>query len=71
MRVRLVLGVIGNVLRVFSIAFLAPILMAAYEGDWDVAGAFAFALWVSAGLGWVFGRWFEKTRFLRMDLGRL
>ena len=44
MRLSLVLGVIGQLLRLFSVAFLAPLGMALYDGSWVEAGHFAVAL---------------------------
>ncbi len=64
MRVSLVLGVIGNLLRLFSIAFLAPIFMAMIDGEYQVAGYFAISLVAAAAIGSVMARGFQKTDFL-------
>ncbi|HEX9793688.1 MAG TPA: TrkH family potassium uptake protein [Planctomycetota bacterium] len=44
MRIALVLEVIGELLRLFALAFLAPLSLALYDGETEVAGHFAIAL---------------------------
>jgi trk system potassium uptake protein TrkH len=43
-RLPLVFGVVGQLLRVFSVAFLPPLLLALYDREWWVAVHFAVAL---------------------------
>ena len=50
MRLALVLGVIGKILRIYSVAFIPPLLLATYnayqelEGDYSAAIGFAVAI---------------------------
>ena len=70
MRVRLVLGVIGFFLRMFALAFIPPFVMAlanmvqGHPESGAVPG-FATALAVTAGIGWLFSRGFERSPLLR------
>jgi trk system potassium uptake protein len=50
-RLALVFGVVGQLIRLFSIAFLAPMAFAALERDWTSTWHFA----VAAGCGLIFG----------------
>ncbi len=44
MRLLLVFGVVGQLLRVFSMAFVPPVLLALFDGQWWSAAHFAVAL---------------------------
>lgn len=71
MRVVLVLGVIGNLLRLFALAFVPPIVLAlvdaqqGIEGQVEVAGWFGISLAITFLFGTWLARWFERTRFLQ------
>ncbi len=65
MRLSLVCGVIGHLLRLFSLAFLPPIALAMVDGEYWDAEYFAIALAASAAAGWFFGRWWPKEPTLR------
>ncbi len=74
MRVAPVLGVIGKLLRFFSIGFLPPLLLALYDGwsgvpgQYQVAGHFALALLLTFGGGSLFALGFlHKPRFRRPE----
>lgn len=56
MRLSLVLGLIGQLLRLFSPAFLVPLAVAFWEGHYASAGYFALSLAAAAGTGWWLGR---------------
>ena len=64
MRVVLVLGVVGNLLRIFAVAFVPPLLLAMVDGEMEVAGWFAIALVATFLAGTFLARWFERTKFL-------
>lgn len=64
MRLSLVFGVIGNLLRFFALAFIPPLLLALVDGDTAIAQYFALAAAASLGAGWLLARSFEPTRFL-------
>jgi len=64
-RLSLVFGVIGHLLRLFSVAFLPPLILAMLQSEYDVASHFAVSLAVCAGAGWYFCRWFPKEPLLR------
>ncbi len=51
MRLLLVFGVVGQLLRVFSAAFVPPLLLALVDREWSVAGHFAAALGASLTAG--------------------
>jgi trk system potassium uptake protein TrkH len=51
MRISLVLSVIGALLRVFSLAFLAPILIALIDGEWASLLHFVISMAVTALVG--------------------
>ena len=65
MRLSLVCGVIGHLLRIFSLVFLPPLGLALWEGDYEVASHFAVSLAVCAAAGWYFGRFFSNAPILR------
>lgn len=65
MRLSLVFGVIGHLMRLFSLAFLPPLLLAMWQAEYDVAAHFAVSLAVCAGVGWYFGRAFSRAPILR------
>ncbi len=65
MRILLVLGVIGHLLRLFSLAFLAPILLAVLDTDYEEAGHFAIALVASLLCGQVFVLGHRKVQVFR------
>lgn len=56
MRVPVVLGVIGNLLRLYSLAFLGPLALALYEQDYHSVRSFGVALLAAAAIGSVFAR---------------
>ncbi len=64
MRLSLVFGVIGHLLLLFAPAFLPPLGLAFFQGNYNVAGHFAVALAASAGVGWFFSRWFKRAPVL-------
>ncbi|KAA3605194.1 MAG: TrkH family potassium uptake protein [Planctomycetota bacterium] len=66
MRISLVLGVIGQLLRYFCLAFLAPLGLALFDGEYDVAGHFAVASVVSLIAGIVLAKSFRRG----MNFGR-
>ena len=65
MRLSLVFGVIGHLMRLFSLAFAPPLLLAMWQGEYDVAAHFAVSLAACAGAGWYFGRGFSRAPILR------
>lgn len=65
MRLSLVFGVIGHLMRLFSLAFVPPLLLAMWQTEYDVAAHFAVSLAVCAGTGWYFGRSFSRAPILR------
>lgn len=68
MRILLVLSVVGQLLRLFSLAFAAPILMAFYDGQVDSAVRFGIAAALAFGAGTVFSRAFDKKqKFYRAE----
>lgn len=50
MRIFLVLGVIGQIARLFSLAFVPPILQALWDGDWSEFAFFAGPLFLAQAL---------------------
>ncbi len=64
MRLSLVFGVIGHLILLFAPAFLPPLGLAFFQGHYDVAGHFAIALAVTAGLGWALSRLFPRSPLL-------
>ena len=64
MRLALILGVLGNLLRVFSLAFLPPLILALVDGEFDVARHFAISLAIAAAAGSILARTFERSRLL-------
>jgi trk system potassium uptake protein TrkH len=64
-RLSLVFGVIGHLLRLFSVAFLPPIALALADQELVIAEHFAVALAAAAGVGWYFERWFPTEPVLR------
>ncbi len=56
MRLQLVFGLIGHLLLLFSPAFLLPLGLAFWEGEYASAGHFALSLAAAAGAGWLLGR---------------
>lgn len=71
MRVALVLGVVGHFVRLFSLAFLPPLILALHDGEsalhsgrFDAAEHFAVTLVACAALGWLLGRWFPREPLL-------
>lgn len=70
MRIPLVLSVIGELLRVFSLAFLVPIVMAIIDGAWMSLLDFAIALVITAATGFALTRLFTsktKQTFTRLE----
>ena len=65
MRLALVFGVIGHLLRLFSLAFLPPLVLALADGELAVAEHFVVALIATAGVGWFFARSFPRELLLR------
>ena len=65
MRLSLVFGVIGHLLLLFSLAFLPPLALSLFQGDYATAGHFGVALAASAACGWWLGRGFPKEPILR------
>lgn len=70
MRLRLVLSVIGYLLRLFALAFVPPLVMAVYlavrgEAAWWAPVAFFAAMVVTGTWGWLLARGFERTPSLR------
>jgi trk system potassium uptake protein TrkH len=65
LRIALILGVLGNLLRVFSLAFLPPLILALVDGELIVAKHFAISLGISVVLGSILARTFEPARLLR------
>jgi trk system potassium uptake protein TrkH len=55
MRMLLVSGVIGRLTKYFSIAFLPPLLMACWDQEWKVAGAFALSAFIALITGRLMG----------------
>lgn len=56
MRLRLVFGVVGRLVGPFAIAFLPPLLLALFVGDWAEAGVFAIAGVATLALGYALAR---------------
>ena len=65
MRVLLVLGVIGHLLRLFSVAFIAPILLAVFDSNYEVALHFVVALLSTLLAGQVFVQGYRPVRLFR------
>ena len=65
MRVLLVLGVIGHLLRLFSLAFIAPIVLALADRDYAVALYFAVALLATLLTGQILVRGYRPVRLFR------
>ena len=62
MRVALVLGVIGQLLRLFSVAFVPPLLLALWDRKFESAGHFALALAASVLVGSLLARLFDERK---------
>lgn len=60
MRVLVVLAIIGQFLRFFSLAFLAPTLVALVEGEWWAAGQFAGSMAITLVFGQLVSRAYTK-----------
>lgn len=65
MRLAIIGGVIGHQLKLFALAFLAPIGLALVDGDHSSAAWFAISLAVAYGSGWSLSRGFRPTRYLQ------
>ena len=65
MRVLLVLRVIGHLLRLFSVAFIAPIVLALSDRDYQVALQFVVARLATLGAGHIFVQGYRPVRFFR------
>jgi trk system potassium uptake protein TrkH len=71
MRLALVLGVIGKILRIYSVAFIPPLLLATYnayheiEGDYSAAIGFAVAAMATLGCGFLLNLASEKDQNFR------
>ncbi len=65
MRLSLVFGLIGHLLLLFSMAFLVPLGLAVFQGEYVTAGHFALSLLIAAGVGWWFGRRLPRKPMLR------
>jgi len=64
-RISLVLGVIGQLLRLFSVAFVPPILLALWDGDWMAAIGFAGTLVAAMVVGSLLARLFAPVSVFR------
>ncbi|MCA9521191.1 MAG: TrkH family potassium uptake protein [Myxococcales bacterium] len=62
MRLLIVFGVVGQLLRLFSLAFVLPLLIAAVELDWTIAGHFAIALTSTLAFGFLFSTGFRPPK---------
>ncbi|MDP7061858.1 MAG: TrkH family potassium uptake protein [Planctomycetota bacterium] len=73
MRIALVLGVIGRLLKVFCFAFVPPLCLAAWDawqgaGSWTEAGHFSISLGVTWCCGWLASQLFvPKADFRRAE----
>ena len=67
MRLVLVFGVVGQLLRYFSAAFLPPLALAVFESDWSAVSEFAFALLLSFVVGTLTGRGLPQSPNLHRD----
>ncbi|MFT7516892.1 MAG: trk system potassium uptake protein TrkH [Myxococcota bacterium] len=72
MRLALVLGVIGKILRMYSMAFLPPLALALYNanygnnlGDYDATISFCVAIVATLGGGFLLNRYSEKDQNFR------
>ncbi len=65
MRILLVLGVIGHLLRYFSVAFVLPMLLAAYDREWASVGQFAIALAAALTIGVLFSLGYRRVSVFR------
>lgn len=65
MRIQLVVGVVGHLLRLFSLAFLAPVAMAALDQDWAGAAFFAVAMGLALAAGVAMASCFYKVKMFR------
>ena len=68
MRMLLVSGVIGRLVKYFSIAFIAPLVMACVDEEWWVAGSFAASATLSIVLGHLMGAKYKEPRTLYLSL---
>lgn len=65
MRISLVLGLIGHLLLLFSPAFLVPLGLAFFQGEYASAGHYAVSLAAAAGTGWWLGRRLPREPLLQ------
>lgn len=63
MRILLVIGVIGRLIKLFSLAFLPPLLMALWDQAWDAALEFAAATLIAFVIGAVMSQRYAPPRF--------
>ncbi|MCB9734965.1 MAG: TrkH family potassium uptake protein [Deltaproteobacteria bacterium] len=54
MRVLVVLAIVGRLLRLFSLAFVPPLLFAVFDAEWTVAANFGIALGATLVFGFLF-----------------
>lgn len=64
MRLRLVLAIVGRLMRLFCLAFLAPTLLALWDGEWVVASHFAGSAAGGALVGTLMSLGYEPRRML-------
>ena len=62
MRIRLVLGVVGQLLRSFCFAFVPPLLLALYDRHWETAAYFMGVGLLSYLLGVLYGQGLSKSQ---------
>ena len=65
MRVLLVSGVIGQLLRLFSVAFIAPIVLALWDREFGHAGYFAIGMVTTLVAGLLLGATYQRVALLR------
>jgi len=64
-RVLLVSGVIGQLLRLFSVAFIAPIVLALWDREFGHAGYFAIGMVTTLVAGLLLGATYQRVALLR------
>ena len=62
MRIRLVLGVVWQLLRSFCFAFVPPLLLALYDRHWETAAYFMGVGLLSYLLGVLYGQGLSKSQ---------
>ncbi len=62
MRLLVVFGVVGQLLRLFSLAFVPPLVIALFNKEWAFAGHFTIALSATLAFGFLFSHRYQQPR---------